>query len=116
MGCDCDCHKVKDKSDLKKCQEQSKRKTKELNQLKKKLLVTTIVIAVGGTILGKEAVDRVLDYFKTYDKVKQTIDGLGTNTGDSFEILPPVYYGSSPSPSTISVLALSAMIPTPRRR
>ncbi len=42
MKCDCDCHKEKDKSDLKKCQESNKKKTRELNELRKKLLAATI--------------------------------------------------------------------------
>lgn len=116
MICDCDCHKIKDKSDLKKCQESNKKKTRELNELRKKLLIATIVIAVVGTIVGKETLDSVLEYFQTFDKVKQTIDGMGVNTIETdWEIPPPVYYGTSPSPSTLTLFAL-AMLPTPRRK
>ena len=117
MKCNCECHKEQDKSDLKKCQDQNKKKTKEINQLRQKLMVATIAIAIVGTLVSKQAFDYCIEYFQKYDQVKQAIDGVSIkNTGDSFEILPPVYYGVSPSPSTLSVLALSAMIPTPRRR
>jgi len=116
MSCSCDCHKVKDKSDLKKCQESSKKKTKELNELRKKLLVATIAIAVIGTIVGKETIDKVLEYFQTFDKVKNTINGVGKNTIETdWEMLPPIYFGSSPSPSTVGIFAL-AILPTPRRK
>ena len=76
-NCNCDCHKVKDKSDLKKCQENSKKKTREINELRKKLLVVTIALAVGGTLIGKESLDKVLEYFQSFDKVKKAIDNVG---------------------------------------
>ena len=114
MNCECECHKVKDKSDLRKCQERNKKNTRELNELRKKLLIATIAIAVVGTILGKETLDKVLEYFQTFDKVNNTINGVGANTVE-WETLPPTYYGSSPSPSTTPLFAL-ALIPTPRRK
>lgn len=117
MSCNCDCHKVKDKSDLKKCQESNKKKTRELNELRKKLLVATIAIAVVGTIVGKETLDKALEYFQTFDKVKNTVNGVGVNTVETdWEISLPVYYGSSPSPSTIGVFAIAALLPVARRR
>ena len=116
MSCDCDCHKLKDKSDLKKCQESGKKKTREINELRKKLLVATIVIAVVGTIIGKETLDTVLEYFQTFDKVKNTINSVELNTEESYEIPFQTYYGVSPSPSTLGVFALAALMPTPRRK
>ena len=114
MECDCDCHKVKDKSDLKKCQDSNKKKTKELNELRKKLLVATIAIAVVGTIVGKETLDKVLEYFQTFDKVKQTINETNTNQKE-LQIWPPIYYGISPSPSTMGIFALTVFTPCKRR-
>ena len=115
-NCNCDCHKKSAESELKKCQENSKRKNKEINELKKKLVVTTIAVAVGGTLVGKEALDKVLEYFQSYDKVKQAIDGIGHESGSKLGIPMPVYYGSSPSPASMAVFALPLLMPTRRRR
>ena len=115
MHCNCDCHKVKDKTDLKKCQESSKKKSKELNELRKKLLVATIAIAVVGTIVGKETIDKVLEYFQTFDKVKQTVERVDRND-IKYSFPNHTVYGSSPSPSTLSLFVLTALTPTPRRK
>ena len=103
MNCDCDCHKKNAETDLKKCKESSKRKTDEINLLKRRLMVTTIAIAIGGTVLGKEAVDKIVEYFQTYDKVKQAID---SSAGVS--VLP--------APGTLAVFALPLLVPVKRRR
>tara|TARA_R100000458_G_scaffold22437_1_gene20105 strand:+ start:84 stop:449 length:366 start_codon:yes stop_codon:yes gene_type:complete len=121
MNCDCDCHKKNAESELKKCQENSKRKSNEINLLKKKLMAATIAIAVGGTLMGKETIDKIVEYFQAYDKVKQSIDNsismtdeqLKYNTDDSIG-----YWGVSvlPAPSALSVFALPLLMPTRRRR
>ena len=113
MGCNCNCHKENAVSDLKKCQDTGKRKTKEINELKKKLMIVTIVVAIAGTLMGKEALDGVLSYFESIDKVKQSIDSIGKA---NYQIPPPVYYGISPSPSALSLFALTAFMPTKRRK
>ena len=119
--CNCECHKKNAESDLKKCQENSKRKSNEIHVLKKKLMVATVAIAVGGTLMGKEAFDKIVEYFQAYDKVKQAIDNsismtdeqLKHNTDDSIG-----YWGVSvlPAPSALSVFALPLLMPTRRRR
>ena len=119
--CNCECHKKNAESDLKKWQENSKRKSNEIHVLKKKLMVATVAIAVGGTLMGKEAVDKIVEYFQAYDKVKQAIDNsismtdeqLKHNTDDSIG-----YWGVSvlPAPSALSVFALPLLMPTRRRR
>ena len=115
--CNCDCHKKQATNELAKCKEQRKSQSRQLDELKKKLLVATIAIAVGGTLVGKEALDKVLEYFQTYDKVKQAIDGVGINNEkQQYEFPLPTYYGISPSPSTLAIFALMAFTPTPRRR
>jgi hypothetical protein len=114
MHCNCDCHKVKDKTDLKKCQESNKKKSRELNELRRKLLVATIAIAVVGTLVGKETVDKVLEYFQTFDKVKQTIERVDGND-IKYSFPPHAVYGSSPSPSTLGVFAIAALLPVARR-
>tara|TARA_Y100001938_G_C7885084_1_gene326963 strand:+ start:77 stop:442 length:366 start_codon:yes stop_codon:yes gene_type:complete len=121
MNCDCDCHKKTKENDLKNCKENSKRKTNEINILKRKLMVATIAIAIGGTLMGKETIDKIVEYFQAYDKVKQSIDKsisltdeqLKYNTDDSL-----AYWGVSvlPAPSALSVFALPLLMPTPRRK
>ena len=97
--CNCDCHK----------------KNAEINQLKRKLLIATVAIAVGGTFVGKEAFDGMLEYFQKYDKVKQAIDKVTIN-GDKYEMSDTVYYGVSPSPGTLAIFGLYTLMPTRRRR
>jgi hypothetical protein len=106
---------VKDKSDLKKCQENNKKKTREINELRKKLLVVTIALAVGGTLIGKESLDKVLEYFQSFDKVKKAIDNVGYVPDSDATIPFPVYYGTSPAPSTLAVFGVFALMPIKRR-
>ena len=115
MICDCECHKENAVSNLKKCEEQNRRNKKELDAMKKKILALTLVIAVIGTIVGKEGLDRVLEYLETFDKVKQSATRLIETSSADDEILRPIFYGVSPSPSTLGVFALTAMLPTKRR-
>ena len=72
--CTCDCHKKNAESELVKCRKTNQRKTVEINQLKKKLLIATIALAIGATLLGKQTLDTIIDYFDSYDKTKQIID------------------------------------------
>ena len=115
--CDCNCHKENAVSNLKKCQETSKKKSKEIGELKKKLMIVTIAIAVAGTLMGKGALDKVLSYFESVDKLKSTIDSFSkTDNDDVYEFPLPVYYGTSPSPSALTLFALTAFVPTQRRK
>ena len=117
--CNCECHKQKDKSDLKKCEEQNKKKTKQINELRQKLMVATIAIV--GTLVSKQAFDYCIEYFQKYDQVKQAIDNsigmtdeqLKYNTDDSIG-----YWGVSvlPSPSALAVFLMPLIAPTKRRR
>ena len=115
MACDCECHKENAVSNLKKCEEQNRRNKNELEAMKKKILALTLAIAVIGTIVGKEGLDRVLEYLETFDKVKQSATRLIETTSAEHEILRPISYGVSPSPSTLGVFALTVMLPTKRR-
>ena len=112
--CNCDCHKKNAESELVKCRKVSQRKTTEINQLKRKLLIATVAIAVGGTLVGKEALDRVLQYFQTYDKVKQAVDKVTINS--NHEISMPTYIGVSPAPGTLAIFVVAALMPTRRRK
>tara|TARA_R110000824_G_scaffold144093_4_gene311928 strand:+ start:1816 stop:2190 length:375 start_codon:yes stop_codon:yes gene_type:complete len=121
--CDCDCHK-KDAQDafdratneLVRCKKTSHQKSTQIEVLKRKLLIATVAIAVGGTFVGKEAFDRMLEYFQKYDKVKQAIDKVTINS--DHEISMPAYYGASPSPApgTLAVFGLYLLIPKSRRK
>ena len=115
MVCNCDCHKENAVNNLKRCEEQNKRSKKELESLKKKILALTVAIAVIGTIVGKEGLDRVVEYFETIDKVKQSATRLIETSSVDDEIMRPSFYGVSPSPSTLGVFALTVMLPTKRR-
>ena len=80
-------------------------------------MIATVAVAIVGSLLGKSAFDFCIEYFEKYDKVKQAIDGIGANTSKTdWEIPQPVYYGTSPSPSTLGIFALTAFAPTPRRK
>ena len=121
MKCNCECHKQTAESELKKCQEQNKKKTREIKELREKLMIATVAVAIVGSLLGKSAFDFCLEYFEKYDKVKQAIDNsisvtdqqLKHNTDDSIG-----YWGVSvlPSPGALAVFALPLLTPTPRRR
>ena len=115
MSCNCDCHKQDNLSKLKKCEDRNKSKEKKIKELEKKLLTLTLVAAIIGTIVGKEAVDSVLEYFTTFNEVKSSIVDITSNNTD-WSIDPPVYYGVSPAPSSIAVVGLLAFTPVRRRR
>jgi hypothetical protein len=119
FDCNCECHKKNAESDLKKCQEQNKKKSKEINQLKQKLMFATIAIAIVGTLVSKQAFDYCIEYFQKYDQVKQAIDNSISMTDEQLSnTVDNGFAGVSvlPSPSTLGVFALTAMLPTPRRK
>ena len=115
MTCNCECHQKDAQNELKKCKEFNKKKTSEISELKKKLLSAMLIIAIGGTLIGKKAFDNVMEYFQTFDKVKSVI-GQTSSNGEEFEIFPIEYGGISPSPSTLGVFALAAFMPKQRRK
>tara|TARA_R100000664_G_C2758692_1_gene147820 strand:+ start:2586 stop:2933 length:348 start_codon:yes stop_codon:yes gene_type:complete len=115
MNCNCDCHKQDNLSKLKKCEDRGKAKDKKIKELEKKILTLTLVAAIIGTIVGKEAVDSVIEYFNTFNEVKSTIVDITTDAGD-LTIDSPVYYGISPAPSSLAIFALLAFTPPRRRR
>ena len=117
--CNCECHKKNAESELKKCQENSKRKSNEIHLLKKKLMVATVAIAVGGPLMGKEAVDKIVEYFQAYDKVKQAIDQSVSLTDEQLSnTVDNGFAGVSvlPAPNALAVFALPLLMPTRRRR
>lgn len=115
MTCTCECHKLSNISELKKCRDKGKSKDKKIKELEKKLLTVTVIVAIMGTIVGKEVVENVLEYFETFDKIKTSI------TYDIPSKEPKIfpegeYYGTSPAAGTLAIFGLLALAPTKRRR
>ena len=57
------------KNALKKCEESK-------SQLQKKLLAVGAIAIIGGTILGKDLVDKIAEYIESFNKVKNAATGL----------------------------------------
>lgn len=71
------------KNALKKCEDSK-------SQLQKKLLTVGAAAIIGGTILGKDLVDKIADYIESFNKVKNAATGLvGMAT-------PPIDMNNSP--------------------
>ena len=115
MNCNCDCHKQDNMAKLKKCEDRGRTKDKKIKELEKKVLTLTLVAAIIATIVGKEAVDSILEYFNTFNEVKTSIMDVTMDTPD-YTIGTPQAYGVSPSPHSLAVLGLLLFTPTRRRR
>lgn len=112
--CDCDCHKQKDAHDLHKCREAGRKKDKRIKELEKKFLILTIAIAIVGTIIGKEFVDSILEFFETTEQIHNVISMEEPVSTYNF---PQYYYGGvSPAPSTLTLFGLCALTTRRRRR
>ena len=85
------------------------------------MFAMSIAIAAVVGVVSKETIDKVVEYFQTYDKVKQAIynsisltdDQVKYNTDDSIG-----YWGVSvlPAPSALAVFGLPLLMPTRSRR
>ena len=64
------------KEELRKCEEGKKGKDKKIKALEKKVLAMTIAAVVGGTILGKDFVDEIASYIKSFNSVKDAASNL----------------------------------------
>ena len=72
------------KSELQKCEERHKKKDTKIKGLEKKVLAMTIAAVVGGTIVGKEFVDEIASYLKSFNSVKDSATKLiGTSSADN---------------------------------
>ena len=79
-----DSKEQKAKSELQKCEERHKKKDTKIKGLEKKVLAMTIAAVVGGTIVGKEFVDEIASYLKSFNSVKDSATKLiGTSSVDS---------------------------------
>jgi len=110
--CNCECHKKDSWSKLKKCQDEKKQKEKQIEKLNKKLLALTICLCVLGTLIGREGLQTVAEYFEAIDKVKQgATDLIGRQPDPNF-----IEAIVLPSPATLPILALLLATPTKRRK
>lgn len=71
-----DSHEQKTKSELHKCEERHKKKDTKIKGLEKKILTMTIAAVVGGTIIGREFIDEIASYLKSFNSVKNAADAL----------------------------------------
>ena len=79
-----DSREQKAKSELQKCEERHKKKDTKIKGLEKKILAMTIAAVVGGTIIGKEFIDEIASYIKSFNSVKDTATKLiGTSSVDN---------------------------------
>ena len=115
MTCNCDCHKQDNFNKLKKCEDRNKTKDKKIKKLEKQVLTLTLVAAIIGTLVGKEALDSVLEWFDGFNEVKTVITDTITSN-DPFIIDSPQTYGESPSPSTLALFGLFFLKPVGRRK
>ena len=79
-----DSREQKAKSELQKCEERHKKKDTKIKGLEKKILAMTIAAVVGGTIIGKEFIDEIASYIKSFNSVKDSASKLiGTSSVDN---------------------------------
>ena len=71
-----DTREQKAKSELLKCEERHKKKDTKIKGLEKKVLAMTIAAVVGGTIVGKEFIDEIASYLKSFNSVKDSATKL----------------------------------------
>ena len=70
-------HRDRESKDaLRKCEENHKKKDAKIQGLQKKILTITVIAVVGGTIVGKEFVDKIAAYIESFNSVKNAASGL----------------------------------------
>ena len=70
-------HRDRESKDaLRKCEEKHKKKDAKIQGLQKKILTMTIIAVVGGTLVGKEFVDKIAAYIESFNSVKNAASGL----------------------------------------
>ena len=83
------------------------------------MFAMSIAIAAVVGVVSKETIDKVIEYFETYDKVKQAIDNSISLTDEQLSnTVDNGFAGVSvlPSPSALAVFGLPLLMPTRRRR
>ena len=89
-------------SELQKCKEQNKLKEKRIKELNKKFITLTIIAAVAGTLIGKEALEFIGEWLGL-------LEGLNIGGGGNA-------VGVFPAPSTFVVFALPLFCRAKRRK
>ena len=70
-------HRDRESKDaLRKCEENHKKKDAKIQGLQKKILTMTIAAVVGGTIVGKDVIDKIAAYIESFNSVKNAASGL----------------------------------------
>jgi len=64
------------KSQLQKCEERHKKKDTKIKGMEKKILTMTIIAVVAGTVLGKDFIDEIASYFKSFNDVADNASKL----------------------------------------
>ena len=64
------------KDALHKCEERNKVRDKKIKGLEKKILTMTIAAVVGGTIVGKDVLDKIAEYIQSFNSIKDTASKL----------------------------------------
>ena len=64
------------KDALHKCEERNKTRDKKIKGLEKKILTMTIAAVVGGTIVGKDVLDKIAEYIQSFNSIKDTATKL----------------------------------------
>jgi len=90
-------------NELYKCREQQKKKDRKIRELNKKVITLTIIATVAGTLIGKEALEMIVEWLGM-------LEGLDIGKGGSNSV------GVFPAPGTLAVFGLAYMFPTPRRK
>jgi thiol-disulfide isomerase/thioredoxin len=68
------------KDELRKCEEKNKSRDKKIKTLEKKILTMTIAAVVGGTIVGKDVLDKITQYIQSFNSIKDAATKLTTST------------------------------------
>ena len=67
------------KDELRKCEEKNKTRDKKIKGLEKKILTMTIAAVVGGTIVGKDVLDKITEYIQSFNSIKDAATKLTTS-------------------------------------
>lgn len=67
------------KDELRKCEEKNKTRDKKIKGLEKKILTMTIAAVIGGTIVGKDVLDKITQYIQSFNSIKDAATKLTTS-------------------------------------
>jgi hypothetical protein len=67
------------KDELRKCEEKNKTRDKKIKGLEKKIITMTIAAVVGGTIVGKDVLDKIAEYIQSFNSIKDAATKLTTS-------------------------------------